>query len=62
MSNAISILGTRISSAIAIGSIPVQQNTISWSYRIRGSVARIHTNRNIINTALTPRIILWILK
>lgn len=56
ISNAIRILGTRTSRAIAIGSIPVQQNTISVSYRIRGRVARIHTNTNIKNRALIPRI------
>lgn len=58
MSNAIRILGTRISRAIATGRSPVQQNTISESYRIRGRVARIHTKININRTALIARAIL----
>jgi hypothetical protein len=58
MSKATSRLGTRIRSEIAIGRSPVQQKTIRESYRIRGSVARIHINRNIIRTALTASAIL----
>ena len=44
MSNATSRLGTKITKAITTGNRPVQQNCISWSYRIRGKVARNHTN------------------
>ena len=58
ISKAIRILGTRISSAIAKGSIAVQQNTISASYRIRGRVARTHTKMNIKRTALIASAIL----
>ena len=58
MSKAIRILGTRITSAIAIGRSPVQQNTISPSYRIRGNVARNHTNRKVNRHVFNPRTIL----
>lgn len=43
-SNATRTLGTIRRRAIAGGSIPVQANDISWSYRRRGRVARNHTN------------------
>ncbi len=45
ISNAIKILGTNTISEKATGNSPVQQNSISPSYRIRGSVTRSHTNR-----------------
>ena len=58
MSKAIRILGTRITRAIATGSSPVQQNTISPSYRIRGNVARNHTNKNVNRQVFSPSTIL----
>jgi len=46
MSNAMSRLGTRITSAITTGRNPIQHICISWSYRRRGSVARNQTKTN----------------
>jgi len=43
MSKATRILGTRTIRPIASGSIPVQHNTIDWSYQSRGCVARNQT-------------------
>ena len=56
ISKAIRILGTRISSAIAIGRSCVQQKIISRSYRCRTNVARTQTKKNMNRRALAARI------
>jgi hypothetical protein len=61
MSNATNKQGTRIRRAITTGSIPVQQNCISWSNRSRGSVARNHTKMKQKIHVLSARTILWML-
>jgi Pyruvate/2-oxoacid:ferredoxin oxidoreductase delta subunit len=49
MSNATKIEGTNTTNAIATGNIPVHMKVISWSYRRRGKVARVH---NYITTCI----------
>ena len=50
------IQGSNIMKAITAGRRMVQQNDISWSYRIRGKLARTQINRKIIAQALRPRV------
>ena len=56
------MLGISIVKAIAIGSIPVQQKSINWSYLNLGNVALNQTNRKQNRQVLSPKIILCILK
>ena len=62
MSNATKMQGTRIMKATATGKRFNQHSSISWSYLIRGRVARNQTNKKQNNTVLKPRTIDWMLK
>lgn len=56
ISKAYKIQGSNIMKAITNGKSIVQQNAISWSYRILGKEALPHMNTNIMTQALDPKV------
>ena len=50
------IQGSNIIKAITNGKSIVQENDMSWSYRILGKEALAHMNTNIITQALDPKV------
>lgn len=56
ISKAYKIQGSDIIKAITNGKSIVQQNDISWSYRILGKEALTHMNMNIMTQVLNPKV------
>ena len=50
------IHGTKITKAITIGKVTVQQKDINWSKRILGKEALAHININIIIQDFRPKV------